>query len=75
MWANDSKSYLSYLNKLVDECNNSDYCPICKTIIDADCFALSKVNKLSRKTHKFKRWFYEKTLYRKLIRGHTKLKI
>ena len=33
MTANDSKPYLGYLNRLVDERNNSYYCSICKNPI------------------------------------------
>ena len=36
MTTNDSKSYLSYLNKLVDQGNNTFHHSINKTPIDAD---------------------------------------
>ena len=50
-------------------------CSAGKTLIHADYFALSKVNKLSHKIHKFKRWLNKKLLHWKLIHGHIKLKI
>ena len=37
MTANDSKSYLGYLNKLVDEYNNIYHRNINKKLIYADC--------------------------------------
>ena len=40
MTANDSKSYYGYLNKLVDEYNNTYNRSIGKTTIDADYSAL-----------------------------------
>ena len=40
MTANDSKSYLGYLNKLVVQCNNTYHHPISKS--------LKKLKKLSR---------------------------
>ena len=36
MTANNSKSYLDYLNKLVDEKNNTSHCSIGKNNINAD---------------------------------------
>ena len=42
MTANDSKSYLGYLNKLVNEYNKSYQRSIGKKPIEADCSALSK---------------------------------
>ena len=42
--ANDSKSYLGYLNKLVDQYNNTYYHFIGKKPVDADYSALKKVN-------------------------------
>ena len=41
MAANDSKSYLSYLNKLVDQCNNTDHHFIGKKPINADYVVLT----------------------------------
>ena len=42
MAANDSKSYLYYLEKLVDECNNTYHRSIDKKHIHADHSALSE---------------------------------
>ena len=42
MTANDSKSYLSYLNKLVDQCNNTYHDFIGKNYINADYSALTE---------------------------------
>ena len=42
MTANDSKSYLSYLNKLVDQCNNTYHNSIGKEPISADYSALTE---------------------------------
>ena len=42
MTANGSKSYLSYLNKLVDQYNNTYHHSINKKTINADYFALTK---------------------------------
>ena len=39
MITNDSKSYLEYLNKLVDEYNNTYHRSIGKKLIHADCSA------------------------------------
>ena len=46
--ANESKCYLDYLNKLVDECNNSS------NRFHADYYALSEEFQSSHKTPKFK---------------------
>ena len=43
MTANNNKSYLSYLNKLVDEYNNSYHYSISKKPIDADYSALAQI--------------------------------
>ena len=40
MAANDSRSYLGYLNKLVEEYNNTCHRCICKKPVDTDYFAL-----------------------------------
>ena len=53
MMANDYKSYLCYLNKLVDEYNNS-YHSIGKTPIDSDYSVLTKVVETNHKAPKFK---------------------
>ena len=42
MTANDSKSYLSYLNKLVDQYNNTYHCSFNKNPINPDYFALTE---------------------------------
>ena len=42
MTANDSKSYLSYLYKLLDQYNNTYHHNICKTPIHADYSALTE---------------------------------
>ena len=42
MTANDSKSYLGYLNKLVDEYNNNYHRSIGKKSIDADYYVLTE---------------------------------
>ena len=51
--ANDSKSYLSQLNKQVDEYDNTCHCSIDKKTIDADYFALTEEVKSSQKAPKF----------------------
>ena len=42
MKANDSKSYLGYLNKLVDQYNNTFHHSINKELINADYSVLTK---------------------------------
>ena len=42
MTANDGKSYLSYLKKLVDQYNNTCHHSINKKSINADYFALTE---------------------------------
>ena len=42
MTANDSKYYLNYLNKLVDEYNNTYHCTISKKPIDSDYSVLTE---------------------------------
>ena len=44
MTPNDSKSYLSYLNKLVDQYNNTLHHSIDKNPINADYSALTEKN-------------------------------
>ena len=41
---NDNKSYLSYLNKLADQCNNTYHRSIGKKSINVDYSALNKKN-------------------------------
>ena len=54
MTANYRKFYLSHLNKLVDQCNNTYHDSIGKKPIDADYSALTEETKSSYKTPKFK---------------------
>ena len=54
MTANDSKSYLPYLNKLVDQYNNIYHHPIKKKPINADYSALTENIKSNPKAPKFK---------------------
>ena len=54
MTANDSKSYLSYLNKLVDQYNNAYHPSINKKPINADYSALTEKLETNPKTPKFK---------------------
>ena len=58
MTANDSKSYLSYLNKLVDQYNNDYYNLIKSSInkkpINADYSALAEKIEANLKAPKFK---------------------
>ena len=53
MAINDNKSYLSYLNKLGDEYNNTYHHSIGKTHINADYSALSKEIETNPKARKF----------------------
>ena len=52
--ANDSKSYLGYLKKLVDEYCNTYYCSIGKKPIDCDYSVFTEETKSSYKVHRFK---------------------
>ena len=54
MIANDSKSYLSYLNKLVDLYNITYHHSIGKKPINADCSALTQKREKNSKAPKFK---------------------
>ena len=56
MTATNSKSYLAYLNKLVDQCNNIYHHSINKKLINTDDSALTVKNEtsLKLKTPKFK---------------------
>ena len=54
MAANDSKSYLSYLDKLVDKYNNTYHHTINKKPINADCPALTENIETNHKAPKFK---------------------
>ena len=54
MTGNDSKSYLPYLNKLVDQYNNTYHHSINEKPINADCSALAHEIKTNHKALKFK---------------------
>ena len=54
MTANDSKSCLLYLNKLVDQCNNTYHHSINKKPIDSDYSALTEKFETNPKARKFK---------------------
>ena len=54
MTANDSKSYLSYLKKLVDQYNNTYHHSINKKPINADYSALTEKTEMNSKDPKFK---------------------
>ena len=54
MTANDSKSHLPYLNKLVDQYNNTYHHSIDKRIANADYSALTKNIDTNPKAPKFK---------------------
>ena len=54
MTANDNKSYLSYLNKLVVQYNNTYYHDIGKRPINADYSALTEKIETNHKAPKFK---------------------
>ena len=54
MTINDSKADLSYLNKLVDQYNNTYHCSINKKPINTDYSALDKKIDTNSKAPKFK---------------------
>ena len=54
MTANDSKSYLGYLNRLVDEYNNTYHCSMGTKIIDVHYSALFEEIETNPKALKFK---------------------
>ena len=54
MTTNDNKFYLSFLNKLVDQYNNTYYHYINKKPINADYSALTEKIETNLKTAKFK---------------------
>ena len=54
MTANDSKSYLNYLNKLIDEYSNTYHRSVGKKPIDADYSALTDKIESNCKAPKFK---------------------
>ena len=51
--ANDSKSYLPYLNELVDQYNNTDHHSINKKPINVDYFAFTEKIETNHKAPKF----------------------
>ena len=53
MTGNNCKSYLDYLNKLVDECNNPYHCSIGKKHFHANYSAMSEEFESSHKACKF----------------------
>ena len=74
MTANDSKSYLSYLNELADQYNNTYHHSINKNPINADYSTLTEKNEINFKTSKCKandrvRVIKYKNIFRK---GYTK---
>ena len=54
MTANDSKSYLPYSNKLVNQYNNTYHHSINKKLIDAEYSALTEKIETNHKAPKFK---------------------
>ena len=54
MTVNNSKSYLAYLNKLVDQCNNTYHRYIGKQPINADYSTLTEKIETNPKAHKFR---------------------
>ena len=54
MTADNSKFYLAYFNKLVDQYNNTHHHSINKKPINADCSALTEKIEINLKTPKFK---------------------
>ena len=54
MTANNSKNYLPYLNKLVDQYNNTYHHSINKKYINADYSALTEKIETDHKAPKFK---------------------
>ena len=54
MTANDSKSYLGYLNKLVDEYNNTYHYSIVRKPVESNFFALTEEIETDHESPKFK---------------------
>ena len=54
MTANDSKSSLPYLNKLVDQYNNTHHYSIGKKTVNADYYVLTEKSETNPKAPKFK---------------------
>ena len=53
MTANNKKSYLGYLNKLLDEYNNTYNNSVCKKPVDTDYSALTEEVETNPKSRKF----------------------
>ena len=51
--ANDNKYYFGYLNKSVDECNNTYHCSTGKKNVDIDYSALSEEIETNHKSPKY----------------------
>ena len=73
MAANNNKSYLGYLNKLVGECNNAYYRSIWKNHIHADYSALNEKIESSDISLNFKIGYWVikiflKKLHQKLVK-------
>ena len=75
MTANDSKSYLSYLNKLVDQCNNTYHHCINKKPINADHSALTEKSETSTKLLNSKRMRESESLSTRIFLVKVILKI
>ena len=78
MTARDSKSYLSYLHKLVDQYNNTDHHSINKKPINVDDSALTEKNETNSKAPKFKindriRITKHKNIFSKVYTGNWSL--
>ena len=54
MAAHNSKSYLSYLNKLVNQCNNTYHYSINEKPINADYSTLTEKNETKSEAPKFR---------------------
>ena len=79
MTANDSKSYLAYLNKLVDQYNNNYHHSINKKPVGADYYALTEKVETNHKALKFNPktaeeeggefdhplWFFKKCIFQR----------
>ena len=75
MTRNDSKSYLGYLKKLVDEYNNNYNCSTGKKSIHADCYTLTEKFESSHKAPESKvgdRVRISKYKKNMLSKGYTK---
>ena len=74
MTTNDSKSYFGYLNRLLDEQNNTYHCSIGKIPIAADSSVLTREIESSHKAPKFR--FGDKVMITKykiiFSKGYTK---